>query len=157
METPGFTSAAAEADEALDPYYAGVIIGASAQGPEGGAMARTPEASRRERIEEFLRRLAATPPAAVHDEAMRQVADILNAVEDEMTSIPYDPAFPLNDGRMYPPQPDSRRAIPDRTDVIRYRSKRHSTLIGDNGAIRIVDHASGDVVFDKPGADGRTI
>jgi hypothetical protein len=120
-------------------------------------MARTQDASRGERIQEFFRRLAAAAPAADHDEAMWQVADILNAVEDKMTSIPFDPSFPLNDGRMYPPRPDSKRAVPDRTDVIRYRSKRHSTLIGDNGAIRILDHASGDVVFDKPGADGRTI
>ena len=120
-------------------------------------MTKPPDASRGERIREFFRRLAAAPPAADHDEAMRQVADILNEVEDEMTSIPYDPTFPLNDGRMYPPQPDSKRAVPGRTDVTRYRSKRHSTLIGENGAIRIIDHGSGDVVFVKPGADGDTI
>ena len=58
---------------------------------------------------------------------------------------------------MYPPQPDSKKAVPGRTDVTRYRSKRHSTLIGENGAIQIIDHDSGDVVFDKPGADGDTI
>ena len=58
---------------------------------------------------------------------------------------------------MYPPQPDSKKAVPGRPDVIRYRSKRHSTLIGDNGAIQIIDHAAGAVVFDKPGADGHTI
>src|SRR5258708_7302237 len=101
------------------------------------AMSKGPDATRGERIKEFLRRLAAAPPASDHDEAMGQVADILNGVEDEMTSIPYDPAFPLNDGRMYPPQPDSKKTVPGRTDVIRYRSKGHSTLIGDGGAIRI--------------------
>ena len=74
-----------------------------------------------------------------------------------MTSIPYDPTFPLNDGRMYAPQPDSKKAVAGRTDVTRYRSKRHSTRIGDNGAIQIIDHDSGDIVCDKPGADGRTI
>ncbi len=120
-------------------------------------MTESPNPSRRERLEEFFRRLAAAPPASDHDEAMQQVSDILNRVEDEMTAIPYDPTFPLNDGRMYPPQPDSKRAVSDRTDVTRYRSKGHSTMIGDNGAIRIIDHGSGDVVFDKPGADGRTI
>lgn len=71
--------------------------------------------------------------------------------------IPFDPTFPLNDGRMYSPQPDSQRAVRGRSDVTRYRSKGHSTVIGNNGAIRINDHASGDVVFDKPGADGQTI
>jgi hypothetical protein len=58
---------------------------------------------------------------------------------------------------MYPPQPDSKRAVPGRPDVTRYRSKGHSTLIGESGAIRIIDHGSGDVVLDKPGADGHTI
>ena len=120
-------------------------------------MPSTPDASKGERIREFFRRLRAAPPAADHAEAMRQIADILNRVEDEMTSIPFDPAFPLNDGRMYPPLPDSKRAVPDRTDVTRYRSKGHSTLIGENGAIRIIDHGPGGVVFDKPGADGETI
>jgi hypothetical protein len=120
-------------------------------------MTKIPDASRAERLEEFFRRLSAAPPGSDHDEAMRQVAEILNGVEDEMTSIPYDPTFPLDDGRMYPPQPDSKKAISGRSDVTRYRSKRHSTWIGDNGAIQIIDHASGDVVFDKPGADGHTI
>lgn len=120
-------------------------------------MPKNPDASRGERIREFFRRLAAAPPAADHDEAMRQVADILNGVEDEMTSIPFDPDFPLNDGRMDPPLPDSKRAVPGRADVSRYRSKGHSTLIGDQGAIRIIDHGSGGVVFDKPGADGESI
>ncbi len=120
-------------------------------------MTKGPDPSRGERIEEFFRRLVAAPPASGHDEAMQQVTDILNRVEDDMTSIPYGPTFPLNDGRMYPPQPDSKKAVGGRTDVTRYRSKGHSTLIGDNGAIRIIDHGSGNVVFDKPGADGRGI
>ncbi len=74
-----------------------------------------------------------------------------------MTSIPYDPTFPLNDGRMYPPRPDSRKAVRGRTDVARYRNRRHSTLIGSNGAIQIIDHATQDVVFNKPGADGHSV
>jgi hypothetical protein len=119
-------------------------------------MTMASDASRGERLEEFFRRLAAAPPASDHDEAMQQLADLLNQVEDEMTSIAYDPAFPLNDGRMYPPQPDSKKAVRGRADVTRYRNKRHSTLVGNNGAIRIVDQASGIVVFDKPGADGHT-
>ncbi len=118
-----------------------------------------PNATRDHRLKEFFARLAGALPASDHDGAMRQIGDILNQVEDEMTSIPYDPDFPLNDGRMYPPRPDSKRAIPGaaRAGVVRYRNKRHSTLIGENGAIRIVDHASSGVVFDKPGADGHNI
>jgi hypothetical protein len=45
----------------------------------------------------------------------------------------------------------------DRSDVVRYRSKMHSVLIGDNGAIQIIDHRAGGIVFEKPGADGRVI
>jgi hypothetical protein len=118
-------------------------------------MTEPPDASRSERLEEFFRRLAAAPPAADHDEAIKQVADTLNQVEDELTSIPYDPTFPLNDGRMYPPQPDSKKAVSGRPDLTRYRSKGHSTIIGDNGAIRIIAHATGEVVFEKPGPTAR--
>jgi hypothetical protein len=116
-------------------------------------MTRAPDPSRSERLKEFFRRLIVAPPASDHEEAMQQVTDILNRVEDEMTSIPYDPTFPLNDGRMYPPRPDSKKAVSGRADVTRYRSKGHSTLIADNGAIQIIDRSSGNVVFDKPGAD----
>jgi hypothetical protein len=120
-------------------------------------MTKIPDASRAERLEEFFRRLSAAPLASDHDEAMRQVADTLNGVEDEMTSIPYDPTLPLTDGRMYPPQPDSRRAVPDRPDVTRYRSRKHSIRIRDNGAIQIIDQATGAIALDKPGADGQNI
>ena len=44
-----------------------------------------------ERFAEFLKRLGVAPAAADSDEAHRQLGDILNAVEDEMTSIPFDP------------------------------------------------------------------
>jgi hypothetical protein len=114
------------------------------------------DATRAERLAEFLRRLAAAPVAADLDEAFRQLSDILNAVEDEMTSIPFDPANWQNDGRMYPPQPDSGRPIPGRGDVKRFRTRGHNILIGDNGAIEI-RALSGRPVLSNPGADGRTI
>ena len=57
-------------------------------------MTKIPDASRAERLEEFFRRLSAAPLASDHDEAMRQVTEILNGVEDEMTSIPTTPPFP---------------------------------------------------------------
>lgn len=114
-------------------------------------------AGRGERLAEFLRRLGSAPSASNHDEAMALITYSLNQVEDEMTSIPYDPTFPLNDGRMYPPLVDSKRSVPGRADLVRYRSRGHSTIIGDGGAIRIIDHRSGRVVFEKPGADGRAI
>src|SRR3954468_12381911 len=90
------------------------------------------DATKAERLAEFRKRLDVAPPASDFDEAYRQLCDILNAVEDEMTSIPFDPANWQNDGRMYPPQMDSLRAVPGRDDVKRFRSKAHSTLIGEN-------------------------
>ena len=61
-----------------------------------------PDPAKAERFAEFLRRLRAAPAASSFTEAFRQLGDILNAVEDELTSIPYDPANWQNDGRMYP-------------------------------------------------------
>ncbi len=118
---------------------------------------KTPNASRAVRLREFLRRLDLAPPAASHDEAMRQIVEILNRVEDEMTTIPHDPTLPINDGRMYPPQPDSKRSVSGRADLTRYRSKGHSTLIGNNGSIRIVQGTAGPALFAKPGADGQIL
>jgi hypothetical protein len=109
-----------------------------------------------ERLAEFLRRLAAAPPAADFDEAYRQICDILNAVEDDMTNIPYDPSKWMVDGRLYPPQADHMKLMPGRSDVKRFRSRANATLIGDNGAIRIED-LSGRTILDKPGGDRRTI
>lgn len=119
-------------------------------------MADGQDAPKAERFAEFLRRLGSAPSASDTDEAFRQIGDILNAVEDELTSIPFDPDNWQHDGRMYPPQEDGRRAVSGRADVARYRSKGHSTLIGSNGAIEIRD-GRGRVIFGKPGADGRVI
>jgi hypothetical protein len=119
-------------------------------------MSGSPDATKAQRFVEFLRRLAAAPAASDFDEAYHQLSDILNAVEDEMTTIPFDPANWQNDGRMYPPQMDSQRAVPGRTDVRRFRSRSHNTLIGDNGAIEIRDLSS-RAVLSKPGSDGRSV
>jgi hypothetical protein len=111
---------------------------------------------KRERLAEFFRRLAAAPAASTRDEAYCQVCDILNRVEDELTGIICDPANWMTDGRMYPAQPDSERSVKGRSDLKRYVSLGHNTIIGSNGAIeiRLLD---GTVVFGKPGADGASI
>jgi hypothetical protein len=113
-------------------------------------------ATKAERFAEFLRRLGAAPSASDFDEAYNQLCDILNAVEDEMTSIPFDPANWQSDGRMYPPQMDNLKEVPGRPEVKRFRSLKHNTLIGDNGAIAIRE-LTGQTIFSKPGSDGRLI
>lgn len=114
-----------------------------------------------ERPAEFFRRLAAAPAAPTFDEAYAQLSAILIAVEDEMTSIPFDPTFPLNDGRMYPPLRDNLHRVRGRSDLRRFRHVSHSTFIADNGAIEIRTGSGNPktsrTLFAKPGADGRGI
>ena len=112
--------------------------------------------SREERLQEFYRRLEALPAAKTFTEAWRQIGETLNAVEDQLSGIPYDPTKWQSDGRLYPPQLDSERAQTPHPKVRRFRSVAHNTLIGENGSIEI-QTLMGQVVFSKSGADGRRI
>ena len=69
------------------------------------------ESSRAERLQEFFRRLAALSAAGNAEEALLQIEQTLNQVEDEFTGIVYDPENWQTDGRMYPPQKDSLRNV----------------------------------------------
>ena len=102
----------------------------------------------------FLQRLEAAPPASSADEALDLLGRMLNAVEDEHSGVEYNPKPWKYDGRMYPPQEDNRRAVPERPSLRRYRSARHNTFIGPNGSILIQD-LDRKVLLDKPGLDGR--
>jgi hypothetical protein len=127
-----------------------------------------------ERLAEFLRRLGRLPAARTGQEAREQLDRTLNAVEDEWTSIPFDPAAldpsmrlaPTE--RMYPPQDDSRRSVPGRPEVVRFISRGKYTFIRSNGAIEIRSSRgpdgtiaqpaeTGDLIFAKAGADGRGV
>ncbi len=111
------------------------------------------EATKEERFAEFLRRLTASPPVSTVDGALELLSRTLCEVEDELTDIPYQPENWQTDGRMYPPQEDQAREIAGREDLVRYRSRGHSTYIRSNGAIEIRDHLTGQVVFSKYGLD----
>lgn len=95
-------------------------------------------------------------PAGSESEALALIAVTLTAVEDEMTDVPADPSKWMTDGRLYPPQPDSRRHVPEYTWVTRYRSRGHNTFIAQNGAIEI-RRLEGDVLFRKAGRDRRHV
>ena len=112
--------------------------------------------TKEERFDVFLQRLAAAAPASSARDAFGLVGQTLNEVEDELTDIPYQPGNHESDGRMYPPQKDSVRDVLGRTDVVRYRSRGHSTYIRENGAIEIQD-LIGNVVFRKSGADSKDV
>ncbi|MEX2186635.1 MAG: hypothetical protein WD875_07570 [Pirellulales bacterium] len=105
----------------------------------------------------FLERLQQAPPAQSFDEAFRQIADVLNEVENEFADIPYDPEAWESDGRMYPPQLDSERVIEGQERVRRFRSRAHNTFVGANGSIEIQEVNAGTVVFTKDGADGKSV
>lgn len=81
---------------------------------------------------------------------------MLNAVEDELSEVPFDPASWRTDSRLYPPQMDNRHVVIGHPLVSRYRSLKHNTFIGANGAIE-VQTLHGEVIFEKPGADGKYV
>jgi hypothetical protein len=109
-----------------------------------------------ERLREVFRRIVLAPACYSADNAFDVIRETLNRVEDELSSIPYDPCHPRGDGRLYPAKPGSRCRAPGRPDLRRYRFKRHWLYIGANGAI-LVEHRESGVVFSKPGFDGQPV
>jgi hypothetical protein len=110
--------------------------------------------SKAQRLKIFLKRLAVAKPAGSADEALALLAENLNAVEDEFSKVLYRPERWRTDGRMYPPQEDSRVKCPERPSLRKYRNKGHYLFIGLNGSIRI-ETLDAEIVLDKRGRDGR--
>jgi len=111
--------------------------------------------TKEERVAIFLDRLGKAAAATTAATGFRLVCETLNAVEDEHSGVPYNPAAWLDDGRLYPPQDDHARALSDGVTV--YRHRGHKTFIGANGAIVIWDIARRGVVFSKRGKDGKAV
>lgn len=109
-----------------------------------------------ERFGEFVRQLDAAPACGTLADAFALLADTLNAVEDALSGIPFDPTNPHHDGRMYPPQADAYRPVAGRSDIHRYRNRQHNSYFSDDGAILIVD-IRGNIVLDKSDLNGRSI
>jgi hypothetical protein len=109
--------------------------------------------SKLERLAVFLARLQRCMPASNSAAAYALVTRELDNVENELSETPANPQLRETDGRLYPPQADSAIEVPDRNDLKRYRSRRHNTWIGANGAIRIED-LDGVLLLSKPGSDG---
>jgi hypothetical protein len=112
--------------------------------------------SKQERFTEFIRRLGEATPASSAPEALAQLSQILNEVEDLLTEIPYNPHTWMSDGRMYPPQIDNKRSTAH-PEVDRYRSRSHNTFIGHHGAIQIVSLPQNVIILDKPGMNGMKV
>jgi hypothetical protein len=112
--------------------------------------------AKNQRLELFCERLQKAQPFSSGEEAYLRLAAILVDVEDEFSGIPNNPATWQTDGRLYPPQQDTKRIHPNCPSIVRYRSVAHNTLIGENGSIRI-ETITGQVVLNKCGADGLTV
>lgn len=110
--------------------------------------------SKKERLEIFRQRLNAAQAARSADEALLLLRNTLNEVEDEFSGVVYNPELWESDDRMYPPHEDNRRY--QEGPCRRYRSVKHHTFVGENGALRIVT-LDGDVLVDKAGNDGRKV
>jgi hypothetical protein len=110
-----------------------------------------------QRLKEFVERLDRADRASSGEEAYELLVTTLNATEDALTGIPFDPDNWRNDGRMYPPQQDSAREVPGHPEITRYRSFKHNTWIRTNGAIRIEERESGSCLLNKPGRDGKEV
>lgn len=108
------------------------------------------------RFGEFIRRLHAAPACGTFADAFALLADTLDDVENLLSGVPFDPANPRHDGRMYPPQADAYRPVAGRSDIHRYRSRQHNSYFSDDGAILILD-IRGNIVLDKPDLNGRSI
>ena len=114
------------------------------------------EVPKTHRLQEVYRRLAEAPVARTFAEMRRQLDDVLNAVEDQLSGVPYDPRRWVTDGRLYPVQDDRVFDVEGHPCVMLLRARRMPIYIGDNGSIEI-QNASGAVEFSKPGADGRGV
>lgn len=115
------------------------------------------EVPKAQRLQEVYRRLAQAPAAGTFIEMRSQLDDVLNAVEDQLTGITYDPRRWEMDGRLYPVQDDNVHDVEGNPRVTLLRARGSMIYIGDNGAIEIQDVVSGAVEFSKPGLDGRGV
>ena len=104
----------------------------------------------KQRLKEFYDRLGQSPRAGSAEDALEQLAQTLEAVEDAMSGIakkspPPPPGMP--DGRMYPPLPDNIIRHADGT--ITARTRGHVIEISADGSVVIKNKRTGAVEFSK--------
>ncbi|TVQ97375.1 MAG: hypothetical protein EA398_14615 [Deltaproteobacteria bacterium] len=108
--------------------------------------------NKEERLQEIYRRLQEFAPAGNAEEAMQQLRETTDAVEDVLSGIAFNPGSMGRDGRIYPPQEDARRKDCPGSDVRRYRTRGHNVFVSPGGSLVIQHVRSGVVEFRKIGA-----
>jgi hypothetical protein len=106
--------------------------------------------SLRERLDELFRRLRALPRPGTADEALKQLCETLDEVEDAWSGIPKKspPPLPSNsDGRMYCPLSDFVSRLSD--GGILALTRGHRIEIGSDGSLRIISKITGQTEFEK--------
>jgi|SRR5687768_13201870 len=108
-----------------------------------------------QRLAEFFKRLKNAPPAASAQEALDLVCRLIEEVEDEMCPLPrQDPPPPVDrSARMYPPQGDHIKRLPN--GLIIARTRRHRVFCRPGGGISIVRVAARTVIVHKDGKHER--
>jgi hypothetical protein len=109
------------------------------------------------RLEVFFARMARHRPFTSFGDADQGITTILEAVEDELTDIPNDPSTRGEDGRLYPPQPDSWRTDTRYRHVTRMRAKLHNIFVSASGAVEIRPVGSDVILLSKVDARGREV
>ena len=104
----------------------------------------------RERLDELYRRLRTLPRAGTADEALRQLCDALDEVEDAWSGIPKKSPPPppsSSDGRMYCPLDDF--VLPMTDGGILALTRGHRIEIAADGSLRIISKVTGQPEFEK--------
>src|ERR1043165_1661636 len=103
-----------------------------------------------DRLKRIFELLKIAPPAKNAEQAMSQMNQVLEAVEDAYSGTPKLSSPPRTaTPRMYAPQADSIVRAADGTITATARS--HTIVYGSNGSITVIDRATGTVVFSKVG------
>jgi hypothetical protein len=102
----------------------------------------------RERLDELYRRLRSIPRADSPDEALRQLCDTLDEIEDDWSGVTKNRRRrPDSDGRMYCPMEDFISRGDDGSILALTRG--HRIEIAPDGSLRIISKITGQAEFEK--------
>ncbi|MFE6225467.1 hypothetical protein [Streptomyces sp. NPDC057854] len=103
-----------------------------------------------ERLNIVYQRLNALPPATGARDALRQLSETLESVEDDYSGVPKNPNPGLAfDGRMYPPRADY---ITEEDDGRLIAVTRGNVIYAEpDGTLRITNKRTGEEVYRRAG------